>query len=247
MLVAEKVIKGAEPFYYQGGSIGILLCHGFIGTPQSVQYIGRSLNHAGYTVSGLRLDGHGTTPQELAEQTYEQWMQNIEAAYCQLKDTCQKVFIVGQSMGGTLTLHTASMFDDVDGIVLINPAIDIPDMQHYRLEDKQSYIQESAPDIKFVQEEEITYTEAPVNGYVQLLDLMDVVRGKLSQVTCPVLGLQSTVDHVVPIENTDYILKHVRSPIKEKRILANSYHVASLDKDRDLIGLYIKGFIEKLS
>ena len=134
-LGVDQVMKGAEAFYYPGGNIGILICHGFIGTPQSVAYIGRCLNRSGYTVSGLRLDGHGTSPQDLAQRSYTDWIRNIDIAYEQLRKTCQQVFVVGQSMGGTLTLHIASRFKDVTGIVLINPAIDMPAFQHFQLLD----------------------------------------------------------------------------------------------------------------
>ncbi|WP_066186772.1 alpha/beta hydrolase [Gracilibacillus timonensis] len=246
MLVADKIIKGAEPFYYQGGEIGILLCHGFIGTPQSMEYLGQSLHEAGYTVSGLRLDGHGTSPEELAFSSYTDWMNNIVKAYHGLKEVCETVYVVGQSMGGTLTLHLATFIPNIDGIMLINPAMDIPAFQHYRLEDKYRYIAEGEPDIKRPNAYEITYTETPINGYQQLLGIMDEVRPKLNTISCPLLCMVSYQDHVVPVENTDFILERVNSTYKQKQLLPNSYHVASLDYDQDLITDSIKEFVRSL-
>ncbi|MCA0972195.1 alpha/beta fold hydrolase [Halobacillus litoralis] len=229
------VIKNADSFFIDGGKSGILICHGFLGTPQSVWDFAHGLSAHGYTVSCPRLPGHGTHYKDLELYTYSDWYQTIERAFLNLKKRCDRVYVVGQSMGGTLTLDLARQHAGIEGIILLNPAIRIPGFESYRDKPAVGYVQEGRPDIKRMDVEEITYDYAPVSAYHQLLDYMDLVRGRLHEVDCPVSCFQSLEDHVVPPENSDYILEHVRSKVKEKHVLADSYHIASMDFERDQI------------
>ncbi|WP_235189307.1 carboxylesterase [Exiguobacterium sp. NG55] len=68
--VNYPVIPGAGAFYYEGNEIGILLCHGFNGTPQSVQDVGIELMKQGFTVYAPRLKGHGTHPEDFRCSTH---------------------------------------------------------------------------------------------------------------------------------------------------------------------------------
>ncbi|MBM7703624.1 alpha/beta hydrolase [Metabacillus iocasae] len=231
-----KVIDGAESFFIRGNEVGVLVSHGFIGTPQSMKYVGEELAKKGYTVYGLRLKGHGTHYEDLEQATYEDWKQDFLNAYNHLKESCKYIFIVGQSMGGTLTLRTASEVKDIEGIMLINPAISvIPSMESYRQRFEPRYVPEGKPDIKENNVHEITYEQAPLKSIQQLLSLMDETKIRLSRVSCPTLLLTSTIDNVVPPENSTYILNHVRAGHKRQVFLENSYHVASMDYDKDKI------------
>ena len=229
------VIQGAEAFFLKGGSTGILLCHGFLGTPQSVRELGEALGKQGYTVSCPRLPGHGTHFKDLQQFSNDDWFQSVEQAYLELKQTCTSVFVIGQSMGGTLSLDLASRHSEIQGIALINPAIDIPQFETYRSRPAHAYVTEDAPDIKKADAVEITYGQAPVKAYQQLLGYMDAVRAKLGEVHCPVVCFQSLEDHVVPPANTDYILGKVGSEHAFKHELHNSYHIASMDHELDFI------------
>lgn len=229
------VIQGAEAFLLKGGSTGILLCHGFLGTPQSVRELGEALGKQGYTVSCPRLPGHGTHFKDLELFSYDDWFGSVEQAYLELKQACTSVFVIGQSMGGTLSLDLASRHPDIQGIASINPAIDIPQFETYRSRPAHAYVTEDAPDIKKADAVEITYGQAPVKAYQQLLSYMDAVRTKLGEVRCPVLCFQSLEDHVVPPGNTDYILGNIASDSKRKYELHHSYHIASMDHEAEYI------------
>ncbi|MDE4086688.1 alpha/beta fold hydrolase [Planococcus maritimus] len=229
------VIQGAEAFLLKGGSTGILLCHGFLGTPQSVRELGEALGKQGYTVSCPRLPGHGTHFKDLEKFSYDDWFGSVEQAYIELRKSCTSVFVIGQSMGGTLSLNLASRHPEIHGIALINPAIDIPQFETYRNQPAHAYVTEDAPDIKKADAVEITYDQAPVKAYQQLLGYMDAVRAKLGEVRCPVLCFQSLEDHVVPPANADFILDKVGSEHAFKRELHNSYHIASMDHELDSI------------
>ncbi|MDE0583578.1 alpha/beta fold hydrolase [Planococcus sp. A6] len=225
------VIEGAEAFFLKGGSTGILLCHGFLGTPQSVRELGEALGKQGYTVSCPRLPGHGTHFKDLEQFSYDDWFRSVEHAYIELRKSCTSVFVIGQSMGGTLSLDLASRHPEIEGIALINPAIDIPQFETYRSRPAHAYITEDAPDIKKADAVEITYGQAPVKAYQQLLGYMDAIRTKLGEVRCPVVF----EDHVVPPGNTDYILCNISSDSKQKYELDDSYHIASMDHEAEYI------------
>ncbi|MBU9674239.1 alpha/beta fold hydrolase [Planococcus sp. CP5-4] len=229
------VIQGAETFFLRGNSTGILLCHGFLGTPQSVRELGEALGTQGYTVSCPRLPGHGTHFKDLDQCSYDDWFESVKQAYLDLKQSCTSVFVIGQSMGGTLSLDLASRHPEIQGLALINPAIDIPQFENHRNCPAHAYVTEDAPDIKKADAVEITYGQAPIKAYQQLLGYMDTVRPKLGEVRCPVVCFQSLEDHVVPPGNTDYILCNISSDSKQKYELNDSYHIASMDHETEYI------------
>ena len=76
----ETILAGAEPFFLKGNDIGVLLCHGFTGTTQSMRYLGEQLHGAGYTVIGPRLKGHGISPQAMAKTTAGDWIDSVDEA-----------------------------------------------------------------------------------------------------------------------------------------------------------------------
>ena len=91
----EIIMDGAEPFFFPGNEIGVLLCHGFTGTTQSMRYLGKQLQDAGYTVIGPRLKGHGISPQAMAMTTAADWIDSVDEALAELRKTCSQVFMAG--------------------------------------------------------------------------------------------------------------------------------------------------------
>lgn len=246
-MTAGKVIPGAESFFYPGNSIGILICHGFNGTPQSVRYIGESLAAKGFTVYAPRLQGHGTDEFEMETTHYQEWIQNIEAAYRKLKQTCTHIFAMGQSMGGTLVLDLATKLP-CEGIITINAALEVPEYKIYRDHSAPRFITEGAPDIKDNNTSEITYDRVPIRTINQLLKIMDHTSQQLENISCPALLFHSPEDHVVPAQcTTNQICNSIMSHSKKLIPLENSYHVASLDYDKELIIEHAYHFIKENS
>ena len=243
-----KVIEGAEAFYIEGNDTGILLSHGFIGTPQSVGYVGNQLAEKGYTVLAPRLEGHGTHYKDLESCSYHDWHRSLEQAYESLAEKCESIIVMGQSMGGTLALRfAAEKKGKLKGIILINPALTIPSWDFLKSGAAPRYIDEGNPDIKAKNVVEIAYPKVPVASIRELQKLMGETKELLNRITCPVLGFRSAVDHVVPPENTDYIMEQIRSSFKYVHDLPNSYHVATMDHDKDMICDRSHSFIEQLT
>ncbi|MEC1717641.1 alpha/beta hydrolase [Schinkia azotoformans] len=239
-----EVIPGAESFYIKGNEIGILLIHGFVGTPQSVKFVGNHLAEKGFTVYAPRLKGHGTHSDELVETTFQDWLTELEHAYDKLKSTCSHVFIAGQSMGGVLSLILANKVNPA-GVITINAAFSVPGYELYKEAHDFDYVQEGKPDIKDDSIIEITYPAVPVHAIKQLLTVIKIGKENLSRVTSPLLLFKSLDDHVVPAESTNYVYHNVSSWSKKIVELTNSYHVATMDFDKFNIVEYTEGFIRK--
>ena len=80
----ETILQGAEPFFFKGNHIGVLVCHGFTGTTQSMRYLGEQLHGAGFTVIGPRLKGHGISPAAMAKTTAQDWIDSVDEALVEL-------------------------------------------------------------------------------------------------------------------------------------------------------------------
>lgn len=232
------LLPGAEPYFADGGPVGVLVVHGFTGTPQSMRPWAEHLAAAGHTVSLPRLPGHGTRWEDLQQTRWPDWYGEIDNAFSALRSRCDQVFVAGLSMGGTLSLRVAEQRpDEVAGLVLVNPSIMMKDPRLVvmpilrRLVSTQPGI---ASDIKKPGVKELAYDRVPLNAFASLMDLWGQVRADLGRITAPVLMFRSTVDHVVAPINGETLRKELRSPVRET-MLTDSYHVATLDNDAPTI------------
>ncbi|MCI2254998.1 alpha/beta fold hydrolase [Domibacillus sp. PGB-M46] len=239
------VIPGAESFYLEGNEIGIVLSHGFIGTPQSVREVAEALNQKGFSVFAPRLKGHGTHQEEMETCTHDDWYNSYSNACRFLKKRGKRIFLMGQSMGGTLTLKFAAAHQDIEGIITINAALTLPSLDYLQYDPAPRFIPEGAPDIKKDGVHEIAYEEAPVAAVRELQKLMKEVPSVLHRVRVPALCIKSAVDHVVPPENTSFIYQAISSKQKKIVTLRNSYHVATMDYDANRIVEEAAAFIEE--
>ncbi len=234
-----NILPGAEPFYAENGKVGVLVSHGYTGSPQSMHYYAEGLAKAGFTVALPRLKGHGTTPADMAASTASDWIRDLEQAMTWLKERCDTLFITGLSMGGTLTLFMAGQYPDVfKGIIPINALISSnnPDLASLvYMTNGPAEVAGIGSDIKDSNSKELAYPVVPVPSLKELFALTKVTDDLLPRITCPALILVSREDHVVPPVNSDYILKKISSQDKHLLWLENSYHVATLDNDKDLI------------
>ncbi len=246
-MTEESVLSGAEPFFLKGNETGVLLSHGFTGTTQSMRYLGDALHRAGYTVSAPRLPGHGVSPAAMAKSTALQWIGTLEDALGELKARCQRVFIGGLSMGGTLTLYIAGKHaDKIAGAFSINACLhtDNPDLAVLAFERRAPpAIPALAPDIKDAATTVISYPEIPVASFREFLALLAATRELLPRVTCPTLIMQSRQDHLVPPANARTIANLIGARRAELVWLDNSYHVATIDFDKDVIAAEVQRFI----
>ncbi|MEW6636312.1 MAG: alpha/beta fold hydrolase [Actinomycetota bacterium] len=246
---ARRVMDGAEPFYSEGGETGVLVSHGYTGSPQSMRPLAEGLAERGFTVALPRLKGHGTTPEEMATTGAGDWVADIEEAAAWLRERCGVLFMAGLSMGGTLTLYMAGRHPEMfAGIVPINAAVfvDNPDLASLAFaEDAPAEVPGVGNDVKAPGVTELAYPVVPVPTIKELFALMKVAEELLPRISCPMLAMVSREDHVVPPANTEYIASRVASAESEVLWLEDSYHVATLDNDADLILRRTTEFVQR--
>jgi carboxylesterase len=216
-----------------------------------MRFLGEFLsNEGGLTVAGPRLKGHGTSAADMARSSAEDWIRSVEAGLQKLQESCSKIFITGLSMGGTLTLYMAAMHPEViRGAAPINGAVfvDNPDMAGLAfMAGAPPTVPGVGGDIKKPGVTELAYEDVPVPAIRQLYALMSVTRELLPRVKCPTLVIQSRDDHVVVPGNAPFIIDHIGAEDKRLLWLENSYHVATLDHDKELIAGEILKFIQRL-
>jgi carboxylesterase len=239
MTQATPVMPGAEPFDLGDGPVGVLLCHGFTGTPQSMRPWGEHLAEAGFTVHCPLLPGHGTRWQDANNSTEDDWYEALSAALDRLAARCTAVVVAGLSMGGTLAIRLAERRpDDVAALVLVNPSL-LTERRDAKLLPLIARLTPAwAPigsDIKKAGTTELAYPRLPTRAAVALRRLWASVRADLGQVRVPLLVFRSTEDHVVEPASVRVLLAGVGSTDVTEVLLADSYHVATLDNDAPAI------------
>lgn len=247
-----QILAGAEPFFFKGNKIGCILCHGFTGTPQSMSFLGEFLaSEGGLTVVGPRLQGHGTRVDDMAQSCAEDWIRSVETALQSLRKRCSRIFMAGLSMGGTLTLYTAAMHPGViRGAIPINGPVFLsnPDLASLAFKaDAPATIPSLGSDIKKPDVFELAYDQYPVRSIRELYTLASVTRDLLPRINCPTLVFQSRDDHIVAPDNAPFIMDNLGTQEKQLSWLENSYHVATLDNDKELIATQLLQFIRNAS
>lgn len=231
-----KIWPEAETLRVGQGSIGVILCHGFTGSVMSVAPWAHAIaGRCDARVIAPRLTGHGTRWQDLALSRWTDWYADVEAAWIELSQTCDTIFVGGLSMGGGLALRLAEEYP-VAGVLLVNPAV----ASRNRLLPASGLLRHvvaSQPgitsDIRKEGVEERGYDRVSVAAAWSMTHLWKQVRQDLAAVTAPVILFRSDVDHVVD-DSSHHTLLHAL-PHTELVPLHNSYHVATLDNDAPVV------------
>ncbi|MHB8452396.1 MAG: alpha/beta hydrolase [Mycobacteriales bacterium] len=233
------VLPGAEPFAADGGPTGVLLVHGFTGSPQSLRPWAEHLAAAGLTVRLPRLPGHGTDWREMNRTGWTDWYAATEQAFLDLHKACGEVFVCGLSMGGTLAIRLAEQRPaEVAGLVLVNPSLTTLDRRARLLPLLSRVIRSFPPvgnDIKRPGVSELAYDRLPLRAAASLQQLWTRTSADLAAVSAPLLVYRSAQDHVVEPVNAQLLLAGVSSTDTQEHVLADSYHVATLDNDAQQI------------
>lgn len=230
---------------------GVLVLHGFTGTPGSVAGVVDALVAAGFVVEAPLLAGHGGSMDDLIATGWADWAGAVERSYQDLAGRCREVVVVGLSLGGTLTCWLASRHPEIAGIVCINPMIEpvaesFLDMLRQFMTSGFASVPAFGSDIARPDVVEDGLGGAPLAPMLSLFAGVAELAPSLSAIACPLLLFTSVKDHVVPPSSSDYLATRVSGPV-ERVLLERSYHVATLDWDAPAIESATVAFVRRLT
>jgi len=251
-------IPGAEPWSASGrgerARSGVIVVHGITGNPIGTRPLGQELADQGYTVEVPLLPGHGTSHRDLARTTYADWYGEVERLVDHLHSRCDRIALIGHSMGGTIALDLAARrAEDIDAVVVINPSVRAPAGLLARLSGVLQYVVPFVPrDLAGLPTNDLVRDDVDEGSYAlisaraarSLLKELDRIRVSLLDVTAPLLVVRSTEDHSVAPSNSRDVLELSGSRDLRELVCEQSYHAPHLDHDAALVATTISAFLD---
>jgi len=245
-----------QPFRFDGDRRGVLLLHGFTGSPFEMRLLGEHLARAGMSVVGPRLAGHCGTLSDLASSDWRAWYASAEAAFDELAARCDRVAVVGLSMGGLLTLELArKKRSAVAAVGLLATALwlrpflmrTIRWAGRSRFMSTRSFPKWGSSDIadRAMRAANPKAPGFPVGTLNSLLDLMEHARAHIPDVDRPAFLAHGRADHTIPFACMDELLDRLASTEIEHLALDRSWHVVTLDVERDLVFARLGAFLAR--
>lgn len=245
--VETTVTSLVEPAEPAKPAAGVLLLHGFGGSPNGVRPWGEALAAAGLAVSIPRLPGHGTRWKDLRQTTWADWYAEAEKALTQLRAEHSTVFVAGISLGATLALRLAEQRpNDVAGVVAVNPILTAPAGVPKPLGLMRFLRRSSAAvrgDIKKPGGTDVGYDRTSLRAAYSLEQLGQLVTADLGKIRQPVLLATSREDHVVAPADGEAVWSAMSQAAKRRLWFENSFHLVTLDNDAPVLFAESANFI----
>lgn len=254
-------MPGGESFFFRGDSTGVLCIHGFMASPSEIRWLGAHLATNGRTVYGPRLPGHATDYHDMDRQRWQDWYCAVEDGLGVLRAQCERVFVVGHSMGGMLGLLLAANAQ-VDGLAALATPVMFPGRAMaaagwVKLVRPYTDQTDIGPLIQTIKDEQTRRGEAVVGrvrydqwstaAIGEIYALSNVVRDCLPAVQAPLLLIYSEADKTVMLDNRDYVLAHVKTVPVEQHTLKQSDHILPQDSERETVFALVDEFINRHS
>jgi carboxylesterase len=254
--VKNQIIPTAEPFFFPGGRTGVLLTHGFTGAPKEMRWMGEYLNKQGYTCLGIRLNGHATDPEDMRRSHSTDWTASVEDGFHLLSGSVDRIFLVGLSMGGVLSLLMSTKLD-VAGVIAMSTPCKLPtDYPLWAMELFSLFLRDAPKSSempgaswfdKAAYTGHISYPKNPTRSGIQLKLLINEMKSALPEVRVPVLMIHSKDDAYVLPENMERIYAGlVNATDKTKLYVTGSGHVVTRDAARDQVFKAAEEFIRRV-
>lgn len=246
----ETAVADAMPFLLtpeKSNGLGVLLIHGLLASPAELKNYGNHLASQGYTVMGVRLKGHGSSPYALRNQTFEDWYASVLKGFTILKAHCPHIFVTGFSTGGALALKLASEnHPQIIGvsatavpIKFVNSAFMLVPLLHSanKLVDWISSYEGIKPFIENDSEHPlINYRHVPVKSLYELRRLIEAMNAFLPAINVPVLIIQADNDPIVSPKSAPDIMDKLTTPQKQLSIINAQRHGILMENIGDTWG-----------
>jgi carboxylesterase len=263
------IIPTAEPFFFPGtganADTGCLVTHGFTGAPKEMRWLGEYLNRQGYTVCGMRLNGHATRPDDMIRTRWQDWLLSVEDGYNLLRSCTEQVFLLGLSMGGVLSLTAASRLPAcpeggarrIGGVVAMSTPYKLPDHPLLRFARPVSWFVpylakgKGKPGADWFDQEaykqHVAYPRNPVRSAGELNKLLGVMRESLPRVTVPALLIHSRDDNYVIRDSMEKIHAALGSTDKQMLWVEGGGHVITEEPTRETVFKAAADFIKRIA
>jgi carboxylesterase len=255
-----QTIPTAEPFFFPGqgpnARVGCLVTHGFTGAPKEMRWLGEYLNRQGYTVCGIRLNGHATRPPDMIRSHWQDWLLDVEDGYNLLRACTDQVFLLGLSMGGVLSLTAAAQFN-IGGVVAMStpydlPAVSLPLWVFRLLSLVKPYMPKGkVPNSGWFDQaafqQHVSYPMNPIRSAMQLKILLGEMRAALPKISAPVLLIHSRDDDYVIKDSMQQIYDHLTILDKQMIWVEGGGHVITEEPTRDTVFKAAADFIKRVS
>jgi carboxylesterase len=257
MINENLIIPTAEPFFFPGkpDQPGCLLIHGFTGAPKEMRWMGEYLSHQGFPSLGVRLAGHATRPEDMIRSRYTDWMASVEDGYHLLRGSMNRIYLIGLSMGGVLSLLMSTKLDVVGVVSMSTPyrlPINYPTWVMRIVSKFLRYQPKTKEDTgeswfdKDAYAEHISYPQNPVRSAAELQLLAKEMRAALPKVDVPVLLIHSKNDTYVLPDNMEYIYSDLGTSDKTRLYVTEAGHVVTRDAARNQVFEAAADFIRRI-
>ncbi len=233
------------------GAAGVVLIHGFNGTPDDMAELGAWLSRRGYGVRSVCLPGHAGRLSEMAAATWNDWHAAARDATRTALAHYDRVIVVGHSLGGALALAVAADEPAIAGVASICP----PCQLRRGLLEAVALLRRFVPYVPAVRYDvnrtwaerwqlhrTHAYDWVPLATVQSLFGGLAELRERLPAVRCPALVMCARHDHVVPMEDGVEAYLQLGSARKELVVLSRSFHLVLADCQRELVMERVFGF-----
>ncbi len=245
-------------FFFDGSGLSALLVHGLTGTPYEMRYLGERLAASGIRVKGVRLAGHATAPEDLGKATQENWYESVVSGFQQLLEYRDPLVVIGLSCGAVLCARLAEdQPEAVAGLVMLAPAFFLPFATTMMVKavsalgslTKILYLENGDGSDIHDRSASLVHPTCklmPFCAPIELLKLSAIVRRRLDRIRQPTLIMHARDDHTCPSKkNVEYLMRHLGSAQKRAVILDQSFHVITVDSDKDRVVSEVIAFVDQ--
>lgn len=250
-----QTISTAEPFFLPGDASkpACLLVHGFTGTPKEMRWMGEYLSAQGYTCLGVRLAGHATRPKDMVRSRWTDWTASIEDGCNLLRGVTDRIFLVGLSMGGVLSLLMSTRLDVIGVVAMSTPyelPVHVPAWEMRAFSWFKTYMRKAKePNEGWFDQDafasHISYPLNPVRSAAELQVMLGRMRSALPKIAVPVLLIHSKDDKYVPPDSMPRIFERLTTSEKEMLWVTGSGHVVTRDAARQQVFEAAAAFIQR--
>jgi carboxylesterase len=246
--------ENPDEFTLKGNKTGILLIHGVGCTPAEMRGMAEYLNQKGFTVSAIKLPGHGTNYKDLSKYTNRDWTDYAEEKLRELKISCDKVFVLGRSLGSLVASYIA-LNKKVDGLVIMSPPI----FSNYLVfgasilglfKHEIHFAKETSEDFFTRRDTKapwtvLYYPKISVKTLKEVFKLMKYVKRNIYKVQIPVLVIQGKKDTVVPVYGAEKLFNLLTMKFKKLIYFTNSKHCPNIEDEREKVWEAVSNFIKE--